>query len=116
MECEVTNDAFKLRMVLQEVEKLEGYIPTIGVDFANKLVNVEGTAVNVQVWDTAGQERFRSLITPFFRQSKAYILTVNLSESLPAQTEEVCARSHFIILSHPSLQCFAFMVYVGVCA
>ena len=49
MECEVTNDAFKLRMVLQEVEKLEGYIPTIGVDFANKLVNVEGTAVNVQV-------------------------------------------------------------------
>ncbi|CAL8390022.1 unnamed protein product [Gadus morhua 'NCC'] len=38
---------------------------TIGVEFLNKDLEVDGHMVTLQIWDTAGQERFRSLRTPF---------------------------------------------------
>ncbi|KHJ76436.1 Ras family protein [Oesophagostomum dentatum] len=31
-------------------------IPTIGVDFTGRTVNVDGKPVRIQIWDTAGQE------------------------------------------------------------
>ncbi|EYC28106.1 hypothetical protein Y032_0008g342 [Ancylostoma ceylanicum] len=31
-------------------------IPTIGVDFTGRTVNVDGRPVRIQIWDTAGQE------------------------------------------------------------
>jgi Ras-related protein Rab-8A len=33
------------------------YISTIGIDFLNKVVEVDGLRVKLQIWDTAGQER-----------------------------------------------------------
>ena len=109
MECEVTNDAFKLRIVLQEAERLEGYIPTIGTDFTSKLVTLEGTAVTVHVWDTAGQERFRSIITGYFRGSRAFILTLNLCERLSAQTEEVYTLAFYPTPSLVAVLCYHFL-------
>lgn len=47
---------------------------TIGVEFLNKDVNVEGEAYTLQIWDTAGQERFKSLRTPFYRGSDLCLL------------------------------------------
>ncbi|XP_015343519.1 ras-related protein Rab-9A isoform X2 [Marmota monax] len=43
---------------------------TIGVEFLNKDLEVDGHFVTMQIWDTAGQERFRSLRTPFYRGNK----------------------------------------------
>ena len=37
------------------------YMPTIGIDFRLKTVELNGRVVKVQVWDTAGQERFRTI-------------------------------------------------------
>ena len=34
---------------------------TIGVEFLNKDVTVEGQSYTLQIWDTAGQERFRTI-------------------------------------------------------
>jgi Ras-related protein Rab-32 len=39
----------------------EDYQTTIGVEFALKKVNANGTDINVQLWDIAGQERFAGL-------------------------------------------------------
>jgi GTPase SAR1 family protein len=36
----------------------ENFKPTIGADFSNKEITVEGKVVTLQVWDTAGQERY----------------------------------------------------------
>ncbi|RMX46966.1 hypothetical protein pdam_00011944 [Pocillopora damicornis] len=47
---------------------------TIGVEFLNKDVNVEGQSYTLQIWDTAGQERFKSLRTPFYRGSDLCLL------------------------------------------
>ena len=47
---------------------------TIGVEFLNKDVTVEGDSYTLQIWDTAGQERFKSLRTPFYRGSDLCLL------------------------------------------
>ena len=48
---------------------------TIGVEFLNKDVMVDGEAFTMQIWDTAGQERFKSLRTPFYRGADCCLLT-----------------------------------------
>lgn len=48
---------------------------TIGVEFMNKEIEVNGETYTLQIWDTAGQERFRSLRTPFYRGSDICMLT-----------------------------------------
>jgi len=48
---------------------------TIGVEFLNKDVAVDGETYTMQIWDTAGQERFKSLRTPFYRGADCCLLT-----------------------------------------
>ncbi|KAL5012933.1 hypothetical protein ScPMuIL_011484 [Solemya velum] len=48
---------------------------TIGVEFLNKDVSVDGDNYTMQIWDTAGQERFKSLRTPFYRGADCCLLT-----------------------------------------
>ena len=33
------------------------YIQTIGIDFFEKTLEIDGQSVKVQIWDTAGQDR-----------------------------------------------------------
>ncbi|CAG2226472.1 RAB26 [Mytilus edulis] len=47
------------------------FISTVGIDFRNKVVDVEGTKVKLQIWDTAGQERFRSITRAYYRDANA---------------------------------------------
>ncbi|KPP76127.1 ras-related protein Rab-9A-like [Scleropages formosus] len=54
---------------------------TIGVEFLNKDLEVDGHLATVQIWDTAGQERFRSLRTPFYRGSDCCLLTFSVDDS-----------------------------------
>ncbi|XP_062039214.1 ras-related protein Rab-9A [Lepus europaeus] len=54
---------------------------TIGVEFLNKELEVDGHLVTAQIWDTAGQERFRSLRTPFYRGSDCCLLTFGLDDA-----------------------------------
>ncbi|XP_028325639.1 ras-related protein Rab-9A-like [Gouania willdenowi] len=53
---------------------------TIGVEFLNKELEVDGRQVTLQIWDTAGQERFRSLRTPFYRGSDCCLLTFSVDD------------------------------------
>ncbi|KZC07808.1 Ras-related protein Rab-9A [Dufourea novaeangliae] len=48
---------------------------TIGVEFLNKDIKINGEAYTLQIWDTAGQERFKTLRTPFYRGSDICLLT-----------------------------------------
>jgi len=45
----------------------EVHMPTIGVDFRIKYLEIDGTMVRLQIWDTAGQERFQTVTSSFFR-------------------------------------------------
>lgn len=55
------------------------FISTVGIDFRNKVVDVEGTKVKLQIWDTAGQERFRSVTHAYYRDAHALLLLYDVS-------------------------------------
>ncbi|XP_014341609.1 ras-related protein Rab-9B [Latimeria chalumnae] len=55
---------------------------TIGVEFLNRDLEVDGRFVTLQIWDTAGQERFKSLRTPFYRGADCCLLTFSVDDHL----------------------------------
>ncbi|GMI18267.1 hypothetical protein TrLO_g2764 [Triparma laevis f. longispina] len=55
------------------------FVTTIGVDYRDKVVKVEGVDMRVQLWDTAGQERFRSLTSNFFGRADGFVLTYDIT-------------------------------------
>ncbi|XP_029113445.1 ras-related protein Rab-33A [Scleropages formosus] len=53
---------------------------TIGVDFREKAVEIEGERIKVQVWDTAGQERFRkSMVEHYYRNVHAVVFVYDVT-------------------------------------
>ncbi|XP_032316078.1 ras-related protein Rab-26 isoform X1 [Camelus ferus] len=55
------------------------FISTVGIDFRNKVLNVDGTKVKLQIWDTAGQERFRSVTHAYYRDAHALLLLYDVT-------------------------------------
>ncbi|KAK2909050.1 hypothetical protein Q8A67_004887 [Cirrhinus molitorella] len=53
---------------------------TIGVDFREKLLDIEGEKIKVQLWDTAGQERFRkSMVQHYYRNVHGIVFVFDVS-------------------------------------
>lgn len=57
----------------------ESIVPTIGIDFRAKTIEVDGTGVKVQIWDTSSLETFRSLNTAIFRGSKGIMVVYDVT-------------------------------------
>ena len=48
--------------------------------FLTQNVNVDGRSVKFQVWDTAGQERYKSLVSMYYRGTKAAVLVYDITD------------------------------------
>eukprot|EP00953_Heterococcus_sp_UTEX-ZZ885_P004937 3145-Heterococcus_DN1.PRE.1 len=57
------------------------YRATIGADFLQYDIEVEGRPVSIQIWDTAGQERFSSLGVAFYRGADAALLVYDITNA-----------------------------------
>ncbi|KAI4460029.1 P-loop containing nucleoside triphosphate hydrolase [Holotrichia oblita] len=55
------------------------YISTIGIDFKQKIINLDGVPIKLQIWDTAGQERFRTLTTAYYRGAMGILLMYDVT-------------------------------------
>ncbi|KAJ9591418.1 hypothetical protein L9F63_002024, partial [Diploptera punctata] len=55
------------------------YISTIGIDFKQKIINLDGIPIKLQIWDTAGQERFRTLTTAYYRGAMGILLMYDVT-------------------------------------
>jgi small GTP-binding protein len=53
---------------------------TVGVDFLDTTMEVDGQNMQIQIWDTAGQERYRSISQAYYRSASAIILVFDLSD------------------------------------
>ena len=51
---------------------------TIGVEFAQKTLNIEGKIVKAQIWDTAGQERYRAITSAYYRGAVGALLVYDV--------------------------------------
>lgn len=53
---------------------------TIGVDFWEKSLTLNGSSIRLQIWDTAGQERFRkSMVVHYYRNVSAVIFMYDIT-------------------------------------
>ena len=52
--------------------------PTIGVDYATKLLKVEKSIAQLEIWDTAGQERFSTLTANYYRGAQGVLLVYDV--------------------------------------
>ena len=59
----------------------ENFKPTIGADFSNKELTIDGKVVTLQIWDTAGQERYQSLGTAFYRGADCAFLVYDITNN-----------------------------------
>lgn len=55
------------------------YISTIGIDFKQKIINLDGMPIKLQIWDTAGQERFRTLTTAYYRGAMGILVMYDVT-------------------------------------
>jgi len=58
----------------------ESHVPTIGVEFKIKHLQINEKRVKLQMWDTAGQERFHSLATSYFKGAHAAVFVFALDD------------------------------------
>ena len=58
----------------------EVLLPTIGIDFKIRTVELDGKRVKLQIWDTAGQERFRTITTAYYRGAQGILLTYDVTD------------------------------------
>ncbi|CAL1614311.1 unnamed protein product [Knipowitschia caucasica] len=67
---------------------------TIGVDFRERLVDIDGERIKIQLWDTAGQERFRkSMVQHYYRNVHAIVFVYDVTnassfQNLPSWIDE----------------------------
>ncbi|XP_029364182.1 ras-related protein Rab-33B-like [Echeneis naucrates] len=67
---------------------------TIGVDFRERLLDIDGEKVKLQMWDTAGQERFRkSMVQHYYRNAHAVLFVYDVTcpasfSGVPSWVEE----------------------------
>jgi Ras-related protein Rab-1A len=55
------------------------YLMTIGVEFAVKMLEVNGKMVKLQIWDTGGQERFSYIRPLYYRGAVGALLCFDLT-------------------------------------
>uniref|UniRef100_A0AC35U3D8 Ras-related protein Rab-21 n=1 Tax=Rhabditophanes sp. KR3021 TaxID=114890 RepID=A0AC35U3D8_9BILA len=55
------------------------FISTVGIDYRNKIVEMNNKKIKLQIWDTAGQERFRSITNSYYRDADALLLVFDVT-------------------------------------
>ncbi len=75
------SDVGKSSIILRYVDQTwsDTFVPTIGVDFKVKTLEVDNKKIKMQIWDTAGQERFRTVISSYFRGSHGLFLIYDIT-------------------------------------
>jgi len=53
---------------------------TIGVEFATKVITVDGKRVKAQIWDTAGLDRYRAITAAYYRAAVGSLLVYDISK------------------------------------
>jgi len=56
------------------------FLTTLGVEYKQKLYNINGKPVSIQVWDTAGQEKFRTISPIYYRKVDGVVLVFDITD------------------------------------
>jgi len=66
--------------LLQRWAPLPGEVmPTVGIDYRNKDIQINGENIRIRLWDTAGQERYKSLTRDYYKRADAVIFVYDMT-------------------------------------
>lgn len=51
-----------------------------GIDIENKIINLDGDLIKLEIWDTVGQERFNSITAGCFRNTMGVVIMYDITE------------------------------------
>ncbi|XP_014223595.1 ras-related protein Rab-9A [Trichogramma pretiosum] len=83
---------------------------TIGVEFLNKDIEINGESYTLQIWDTAGQERFKTLRTPFYRGSDICLLTYAVDDPVSFKNLNLWKSEFLYYADVPAESSFPFII------
>ncbi len=73
----------------------EKYLSTMGVKIDKKLVDIDGTQVNLMIWDIHGEEKFKKITTSYLRGAAGILTVIDGTRPETIQTaQEILARVH----------------------
>ena len=72
----------KTSLLLQYIDREcpENHMATIGVEFKDKIIQINKKNVKLQVWDTSGQERYRSITKNFYRNADGVMFICDVTK------------------------------------
>ncbi len=71
----------------------EKYLSSMGVKIDKKVVDVDGTQVNLMIWDIHGEEKYKKIPTSYLRGSSGILMVIDGTRSSTLQTaEEIVER------------------------
>ena len=70
------------------------YVPTIGVDFATRIIVLDGIKIKLQMWNTSSASRFHTIRHYFFRGARGVLVVYDATkektfDNVPYWLEEV---------------------------
>ena len=71
----------KTALLLKYVDGLftENHIASIGVEYKDKIIEIDNRKIKLEIWDTAGQEIYRSLTKNFYRRADAFLFVFDVT-------------------------------------
>lgn len=84
------------------------YLPTLGVDFAQKEIDFDGTPVNLVIWDIAGQPAFQSLRKRYYEGSSGLILAYSVVDR-----DTFDSASRWLVEAHEYMKELPPVILVG---
>ena len=58
----------------------DNFMPTIGVDFKIRTIEVDGKTIKLQIWDTAGQERFKTITSSYYKGAAGALVVYDITK------------------------------------
>ena len=73
----------KSNILLRFSENLfhDTFLPTIGVDFKIRNVNIQDKRIKLNIWDTAGQERFKTITSTYYKGTHGVLLVYDITDA-----------------------------------
>ncbi|XP_033110086.1 ras-related protein Rab-10-like isoform X3 [Anneissia japonica] len=68
------------KFISEDSNVCDSRVPTVGIDFKIKTVELNGKKIKLQIWDTAGQERFHTITTSYYRGAMGIMLVYDITQ------------------------------------